>query len=122
MHPSTGLRELLNTLHEPCRTFDCQDPNRICDYEELARFTDPEQFPLNRVIAKLKEMPLNFLSNKDSDFFILQKKTGTFRLKSGLAEYWNQAAFKSMVRERVQFGLIRYFARSLAETEDFSSS
>ena len=97
-------------------------PNRIGDYEELARFTDPEQFPLNRVIAKLKQMPLNFLSNKDSDFFILQRKTGTFRLKSGLAEYWNQGAFKSMVRERVEFGLIRYFARSSAEAEDFSTS
>jgi hypothetical protein len=86
-------------------------PDRLPDYEELARSAHPQQFPLPKVVRKLKEMPLKFLSNKSSDYFVLEKKRGIFSLKPESKEYWHQPTFKTLLKERVEFGLIRYFAR-----------
>ena len=55
--------------------------DKIGDYEDLARYPQPEHFPLAKVIAKLNAMPLHFLSNKESDFFLLNKKAGQFQVK-----------------------------------------
>ena len=86
-------------------------PDRLHDYDELARSPHPHQFPLRKVVTKLNTMPLKFLSNQATDFFILDRKSGIFRLKPQLVDFWKQPAFKSMVKERVEFAMIRYFAR-----------
>jgi len=86
-------------------------PDRLHDYDELARSPHPHQFPLRKVVTKLNTMPLKFLSNQATDFFILDRESGIFRLKPQLVDFWKQPAFKSMVKERVEFAMIRYFAR-----------
>ncbi len=89
--------------------------DRMSDYENLARHPDPADFPLKKVVAKLKAMPLHFLSNKGTDFFVLEKQAGVFRLKPHMVNAWNQPNFKRMMRERLEFGLIRYFDRRLSQ-------
>ena len=84
-------------------------PDRICDYEDLAKSPNPKQFPVRKVISKLKAMPLNFLSNTQNDFFILNKSTGIFRLKPEMNSHWNNIDFRQMVKDRVMFALERYF-------------
>ena len=42
----------------------------LSDYAEMARAENSKIFPIKTVMAHLRKMPLNFLSNKNSDFFI----------------------------------------------------
>jgi len=86
-------------------------PDKRFDYDELAAAPDPENFPLTKVKAKLLQMPLHFLSNTDSDWFILDKPANTFSLKPELAPYWNDPFFRNLVADRVRFALTRYFSR-----------
>jgi hypothetical protein len=88
--------------------------DRMIDYEELARFTDPRNFPLRKVITKLKNMPLHFLSNTEDDYFILDKRRGIFELKREVVQYWEMPVFRAMVKERVEYALVRYFQRTRA--------
>ena len=81
------------------------------DYEDLAQSQDPEQFPLNRVAIKLKQMPLKFLSNTPTDWFVLDKKLGEFWLKESMLPFWRDDSFRDLVRDRVEFGLNRYFEK-----------
>ena len=90
-------------------------PDRIVDYEDLAKNPNPKQFPVTKVISKLKAMPLNFLSNTQNDFFILDKSTGIFRLKPEMNSHWNNIDFRQMVKDRVMFALERYFRNSSRE-------
>jgi superfamily II DNA or RNA helicase/predicted house-cleaning noncanonical NTP pyrophosphatase (MazG superfamily)/HKD family nuclease len=81
------------------------------DYDNLARHEPPEKFPLNRVVTHLKAMPLNYLSNTPKDWFVLDSRKGEFRLKEEIVPFWKDEAFRALVRDRVEFGLNRYFAR-----------
>jgi hypothetical protein len=56
-------------------------------------------------------MPLNFLSNTEKDPFILDREGGVFRLKDEYHPFWNDADFRELLRERVEFTLVRYFQR-----------
>jgi superfamily II DNA or RNA helicase/predicted house-cleaning noncanonical NTP pyrophosphatase (MazG superfamily)/HKD family nuclease len=84
----------------------------IPDYPDLARASDLDRFPLSRVIAKLKEMPLHFLSNTEHDFFVLDSERSRFRIKEDVLPFWQKNAFKDLVQDRVRFALVRYFRRN----------
>lgn len=84
-------------------------PDRIADYDDLANDSNPKEFPIRKVVSKLKSMPLHFLSNTPNDFFILEKNIGVFRLKPEMHPYWNNGSFRQMVKDRVMFALERYF-------------
>jgi hypothetical protein len=86
-------------------------PNRIADYEDLAKNPIPKQFPIRQVVSKLKSMPLHFLSNTPKDFFILDRKSDIFRLKPVMNSYWNDDGFCRLVNDRVLFALERYFSK-----------
>lgn len=85
------------------------NPDKMPDYEELAKHPDPPAFPLKNVISKLKTMPLHFLSNTEKDYFILDKKAGIFKIKQEIIPYWTNEAFREMVSDRVEYALNRYF-------------
>jgi hypothetical protein len=99
--------------------FFMDHPEKRFDYDELAASTNPEQFPLPKVKSKLLQMPLNFLSNAETDWFILDKTGNTFSIKPELAPYWNDPFFRDLVADRVRFALVRYFSRK-AQAVDIS--
>jgi hypothetical protein len=90
---------------------------RIIDYFQPRLFlgltATPERMDdrdvLARVSARLKSMPLHFLGNTDKDFFILDKKADIFRLKDGYIPFWRDETFRKLLRELVEFTLVRYF-------------
>jgi len=86
-------------------------PESQYDYEELARADNSGAFPLTQVVAKLKSMPLHFLSNTEKDAFILDRKLSVFQIKEEYRIYWNDEDFRYLIRERVAFILARYFQR-----------
>jgi hypothetical protein len=63
-----------------------------------------EQTPFSehRISARLKSMPLHFLSNTDKDFFILDRKADIFRLKDATIPFWRDETFRKLLRERVE--------------------
>jgi hypothetical protein len=97
--------------------FFMDHPEKRFDYDELAASANPEQFPLSKVKTKLLQMPLNFLSNTETDWFTLDKTGNTFSIKPELAPYWKDPFFRNLVADRVRFALVRYFSRK-AQTVD----
>jgi len=63
--------------------------------------------------AKPLQMPLHFLSNKDTDWFILDKENGTFSIKPELTPWWNGPFFRDLTADRVRFPLTPYFFRKV---------
>jgi superfamily II DNA or RNA helicase/predicted house-cleaning noncanonical NTP pyrophosphatase (MazG superfamily)/HKD family nuclease len=114
---------LLTLLHVGGTTWKVEDiargfldyflsrPDKIFDYDELSKADTPRDFPLSRVIAHIKRMPLHYLSNTENDYFILDADSGLFSLKTEIHNFWNDDRFKALVRERVEFTLARYFQR-----------
>ena len=96
--------------------------DRRFDYEDLGKSSDPDHFPLSKVVAKLKQMPLHFLSNADNDFFILDKAGSQFSLKPQVHEYWVNPAYRKLVADRVEYALARYFRRKGAHQAVFFDS
>jgi superfamily II DNA or RNA helicase/predicted house-cleaning noncanonical NTP pyrophosphatase (MazG superfamily)/HKD family nuclease len=86
-------------------------PDRMSDYDDLAKSLSPEAFSIKKVISKLKQMPLNFLSNTEKDFFILDKKVDMFRLKPEMIDFWKDEGYRQLIRDRVMFAAERYFRR-----------
>jgi hypothetical protein len=86
-------------------------PDRIADYEDLAKNPNPKQFSIRQVVSKLKSTPLLYLSNGPKDFFILDRNAGIFRLKPDMNSYWNDDGFRKLVKDRVMFALERYFSK-----------
>jgi superfamily II DNA or RNA helicase/HKD family nuclease/predicted house-cleaning noncanonical NTP pyrophosphatase (MazG superfamily) len=96
--------------------------DRISDYEDLSRVSAPESFPIARVISKLKQMPLHFLSNTEKDYFALDLEKERFSLKPEIHQYWENEDFRVLAKDRVEFALARYFRRkSLRQTVYFQS-
>ncbi|QTA89685.1 DEAD/DEAH box helicase family protein [Desulfonema magnum] len=50
--------------------------DRISDYDDLAKFPEPENFPLSKVVSHISRMPLRYLSNTDKDCFIFERERG----------------------------------------------
>ncbi|NWH05354.1 DEAD/DEAH box helicase [Desulfobacter latus] len=86
-------------------------PDQISDWDALAKHGNPADFPLSRVRTHLKNMPLDKMSNADTDCFVLDKKNNMFTLKPEYREFWNDPFFKSLVRDRSKFALALYFKR-----------
>jgi superfamily II DNA or RNA helicase/predicted house-cleaning noncanonical NTP pyrophosphatase (MazG superfamily) len=82
---------------------------KMFDYDDLYKSSAPRTFPLSKAIAKIKQMPLHFLSNTEKDYFILDKEAGTFRLKQEIHTYWQDDKYRSFIADRVEFALARYF-------------
>jgi superfamily II DNA or RNA helicase/predicted house-cleaning noncanonical NTP pyrophosphatase (MazG superfamily) len=81
------------------------------DYAEMNRAKDPQEFPLARVEQKLRQMPLKYLSNSTEDFFVFDRDEDVLRLKAPVMPYWQQAEFRALVADRVEFALKRYLYR-----------
>lgn len=86
--------------------------NHLFDYEALANSSDPGSYPLRNVVGHLKRMPLQRLSNMETDCFILDGANNVFMIKKDYGKYWEDPSFKSIVRDRAEFGLLRYFMRA----------
>ncbi len=87
-----------------------KNPPKRHNYDKIDKSAHPEDFPLVRVSARLKSMPLHFLRNTDKDFFILDKKADMFRLKDTTIPFWRNETLRKLLRERVelwQFGGMR---------------
>ena len=91
--------------------FFLRDRSRLFDYDDLANAPEPENFPISRVIRKIKEMPLEKLSNMEKDYFVLDRGSEIFSLKPVIHDFWNNGKYKELVKERVDFLLTRYFQR-----------
>jgi superfamily II DNA or RNA helicase/predicted house-cleaning noncanonical NTP pyrophosphatase (MazG superfamily)/HKD family nuclease len=91
--------------------FFLNDRSKLFDYDDLANATEPENFPISRVIRKIKEMPLDKLSNMEKDYFVLDRNSEIFSLKPVIHDFWNNENYKELVKERVDFLLTRYFQR-----------
>jgi len=81
--------------------------DHLHDYDDLARASNPEQFRIRQVEGHIKKNPLKYLSNKESDWFILDQNT--FILKDEIVPFWADQTFRSLVADRVEFQLHRYF-------------
>ncbi len=88
-------------------------PDQISDYDALARDSNPTDFPLSKIKIHLKNMPLDKMSNADTDCFVLDKKNNMFSLKPEYREFWKDPFFKALVRDSIDFSLARYFKKNL---------
>ncbi|MFO8083418.1 MAG: hypothetical protein R6U27_03755, partial [Desulfobacterales bacterium] len=86
--------------------------DHIFDYDALARSSDPEDYRLSSVIAHLKKMPLDKLSNAPEDCFVLDSSNNVFRLKPEYESFWKRTSFRNLVKDRAEFLLARYFMRA----------
>jgi hypothetical protein len=95
------------------KNFYMQNRRYQSDYPAISREKNPEMYPLSKVRTHIINMPLNFLSDKDHKFFILEKEANRFYLKEGengyLHRLWNDWRFKEQVRDRITFALKTYF-------------
>ena len=87
-------------------------PDHIFDYDALARSSDPENYRISSVIAHLKNMPLDKLSNTPEDCFVLDSSNNVFRIKPEYESFWRDASFRNLVKDRAEFLLARYFMRA----------
>lgn len=86
-----------------------QHKDRMYDYDDMARASNPELFPIRKVEQKLMEMPLSKLSNKNNDWFILDKKNRSFSIKDELIEQFADENVRSMIADRTEYALAKYF-------------
>ncbi|KKK62420.1 hypothetical protein LCGC14_3004510, partial [marine sediment metagenome] len=66
----------------------------LFDYKDMAKHEDPTAFPLTRVESKLRQMPLNYLSNTEDDFFIFDREKDFISLKPEVLPYWPQSYYR----------------------------
>ncbi|NCB37629.1 MAG: restriction endonuclease subunit R [Erysipelotrichia bacterium] len=89
-------------LHHPGHISDCTDFNGT---------NSPSEVPLQRFINRLRNMPLKFLSNAPTDYFVFDSAAGIFSLKNEFLSLWNTPEFRSLLCERVEYALALYFYR-----------
>ncbi len=89
------------------------DRRRIGDWPELANTSEPDHFPITRVVSHLMRMPLDKLANTDEKPFLLNGDI--FRLKNNFVPYWTNHAFRGLVSERVDYAEARYWHRAWSE-------
>ncbi|MHC1744018.1 MAG: DEAD/DEAH box helicase family protein [Syntrophobacteraceae bacterium] len=114
----SGTRWKIKEIAERFLDYYLKHPERMYDYEDLAKSEDPKAFKINKVVTKIKNMPLHFLSNTNEDCFILDKNSGVFGLKEAYIEFWTKDFFKEMVKERSVYALQRYFQRTKTEVNE----
>jgi hypothetical protein len=80
---------------------------RTKDYNARARCENPSEFPLPKVVAHLKKMPLDKLSISAGKPFVLDGDS--FILKDAYVPFWHDERFRALVRERVEYAEARYW-------------
>ena len=71
-------------------------PEKIFDFQALANFPEPENYPLSRVRSHILRMPLHYLSNTDQDWFVLSDDRQIFSIKQKLEPYWAKKNSRSL--------------------------
>lgn len=84
---------------------------RRADWPALAKAKNPQEFPISRARTHILKNPLNFLSNSDDTFFVLDSEANTFRLTDSVAPLWRHRRFRTLVRERVEYAEACYWYR-----------
>ena len=103
----------IENIAERFKAYYVESPLRLRDYNDLARFENPDTYPISRVVSHIKRMPLKYLSDKPEKFFTLEDER--FTLKSALHPYWAQVGFHDSLRDRIHFALVRYWARKYTD-------
>ena len=93
------------------KKFYIDHPKYLHDYSEMARSPDPSNFPLKTVERQIRSMPLNFMSNKEKDYFVLDRENDIFSLKPEIQRWWHNRKFRNLILDRITFALARYFYR-----------
>ena len=86
-------------------------PDHLADWDELAKTVEPEQFSLIKVEAHLMRMPLDKMANTGGEFFQLDKALKQFSVQETYQALWEDAEFKALLADRIDFALARYFYR-----------
>ena len=100
------------------KTYYLEHPDHLDDYPDLARYKQPDQFPISRVVTHIKKNPLHFLSNTDDKFCVLDLDRDRFLLKQEVHPYWRDRFFREFVEDRVEYCLKRYSYRRTDVIED----
>lgn len=114
----TDIEQNCWTVEEIAKRFKAyylEHPVRRHDYDDLARSSDPQNYPLVRVMTHIKTMPLKYLSDKPDKFFTLEK--GWFSLKQAIHPFWQQPLFRENLLDRVHFALARYWSRKYTDAD-----
>ncbi|WP_319560700.1 hypothetical protein [Marispirochaeta sp.] len=97
------------------KKFYLQNRRYLADYTEMARSSNPNDYPVSKVRSHLIKMPLNYLADNEHKFFRLDTGEGKFYLKKGEDgvnhRLWNQPDFKMLLRDRITYALKTYFYR-----------
>lgn len=91
-------------------------PEHLIDYDELARQDNPGDYSLEKLVSHILRMPLYYLSNKSTDWFVLDKEQNTFSLKPELSNFWQDGSYRKLVLDRADYALKRYFYRKTRQT------
>ncbi len=110
--PSDQYEWHVNDIAANFKDYYLANRQYLHDYQEMAAHPDPASFPIEKVVRKLLDMPLNYLSNKKDDFFTLDRLAGTFTLTSVVRPFWSQPSYRSLLMDRILFGIKRYFFKS----------
>ncbi|MDD5092265.1 MAG: DEAD/DEAH box helicase family protein [Candidatus Wallbacteria bacterium] len=87
------------------------------DWVDLERHNDPAHYPLNNIENHLMEMPLGKLVNTGGEFFQLERENRIFRIRPDYHRYWMDERFREFVTDRVEFGLARYFYKTMRKSK-----
>lgn len=92
---------------------------QMWDYSDMARSSDPRTFSIEKVVRKLSDMPLNYLSDTEDKFFHFDRQQATFSLKSEIHPFWENPVFREQVADRILYALKRYFHRKKADLDKY---
>jgi superfamily II DNA or RNA helicase/HKD family nuclease len=106
-----GTEWPVDAIAGPFLEYYLENKERLTDWDELAKSSDPEHFPEEHIISHLMRMPLNKMINTGSDFFELDRTQKIFKLRKEFHSWWMNNEFQELILDRVDFGLARYFYR-----------
>jgi superfamily II DNA or RNA helicase/HKD family nuclease len=93
------------------------NPERISDWDELAREGTPSEFTIRRAMQHLVRMPLGRMAGTGGEYFNLDRENGRFAVRERYRGEWLAPQFRDLVSDRIRYGLARYFYRRIAEAE-----
>jgi hypothetical protein len=96
-------------IAHPFLNYYLTHPDHLADWDELAKAEEPEQFPLRKVVSHLMRMPLDKMATTGGEFFQLDKALKQFSLQEAYQAFWEDAEFKALLADRIDFALARYF-------------
>ena len=97
------------------RYYYLANPLRLQDYDDLARSPRPDTYPLGRVMAHIRNMPLKYLSDKPEKYFTLGKDI--FSVKESVHPFWSRPLFRDSLRDRIHYALARYWSKKCSQSD-----